>query len=150
MTRRATRFPAWMLLLVAAGLLLALLAQSFVTIAPKASPVSAQAVNLHGIGFAKGCDTPKNAGDQYVCGFLVANTIQLDTAGDTMLITSIVDVVHGSAGDTTSGNLLPTRTVALYSGGAQCYSDVARTMPVPQGGTGSVVCVIPSGGTVLF
>jgi len=112
--------------------------------------IQAQAVNTHGIGFAKGCNGPVNAGDEYVCGFIIANTTQLDTAGDTLRVTSLVDVVHGAGGDVTSPNLLPTRIIAAYSGGAQCYSDAAATVPVLPGSSGAVVCVLPSGGAVAF
>jgi len=140
----------WLLLLAAAGLLAALFAQSFVTVGLKAPVAGAQAVNLHGIGFAKGCDGPVNPGDQYTCGFLIANTTQLDTAGDTMEVTSLVDVVHGAAGDVTSPDLLPTRTIAAYFGGAQCYADDAQTILVPVGGTGSTVCVLPSNSSVAL
>ena len=34
----------------------------------------------HGIGFAKGCDAPVDVGDPYNCGYLIANTEQLDNA----------------------------------------------------------------------
>ena len=112
--------------------------------------IEAQTVNTHGIGFAKGCNGPVNPGEEYVCGFIIANTTQLDTAGDTLRVTSLVDVVHGAAGDVTSPNLLPTRIIAAYSGGAQCYADAGATVPVPPGSAGSVVCVLPSGGAVAF
>jgi hypothetical protein len=149
---RSYRIRGWMVLLALAGLLLALMAQAAtISISPSARPASAQAVNTHGIGFAKGCDSPiAAAGDPYNCGFLIANTALLDTAGDTMRVTQLTDVVHTAAGPIASGDLLPTRTIAAYTGGAQCYSDAAATIPVLVGGTGAVVCIIPSGGAVAF
>jgi hypothetical protein len=118
---------------------------------PVVMPVGAQAVNTHGIGFAKGCDSPiAAAGDPYNCGFLIANGINIDTAGDTLEVTSLTDVVHTAGGDVVSGQLLDTRIVASYVGGAQCYSDVAQTVPVLIGQTGSVVCVLPTNSAVAF
>jgi hypothetical protein len=141
MTRRTFLLP---LALAGALVALAALAVTSLTIAQEA--------NLHGIGFAKGCNGPVNPGDEYTCGFLIANTEQLDTAGDTLEVTSLTDVVHGAGGDVASGELLASRVVAIngYAGGAQCYSNAAQTVPVPEGGTGSVVCVLPTNSAVAF
>jgi hypothetical protein len=96
------------------------------------APVVAQSVGTHGIGFAKGCDSPVNVGDPYNCGFLIANTILLDTHRDTLTVDSLTDVVHAFNGDIPSGELLPTRTIAAYSDGATCVT--AANVFVPVGG----------------
>ncbi len=151
----------WLLLLVAAGLLAALFAQSFMTVGLKATPASAQAVNTHGIGFAKGCDAPVDVGDEYNCGYLIANTPNLDTAGDTLTVSALSDVVHAASGDVLSpgaalpaphvgGNLLPSLEIAAYGGGAACYADAAQTDALLVGESGAVICVLPSGGFVVF
>src|SRR4051794_6198135 len=50
----------------------------------------------HGMGFAKGCDSPVSVGDPYRCFFVLTNTI--DQSGDTITVTSITDVVTSAAG----------------------------------------------------
>ena len=71
MTGRTSRAHRWVLLALMGGLLAALF--------PGTQRVEAQVPSTHGIGFAKGCDSPVNAGDAYRCGFLIANTTLLDT-----------------------------------------------------------------------
>lgn len=98
------------------------------------SPWSASGVvaPVHGIGFAKGCNGPTDVGSQYTCHFVINNNS--DTAGDTLTITSIVDVVHATAGDVTSANLLPTATLG-FTGGASCNG-------------GQTLCTLPSGASI--
>jgi hypothetical protein len=103
----------------------------------------------HGMGFAKGCDSPVSVGDPYRCFFVLTNTI--DQSGDTITTTSITDVVTSAAGpQPASANLLPLLPVVGYSGGAQCFADAGQTVPVPVGGTGAVVCVTPPDAEIVF
>src|SRR3989337_2451188 len=67
----------------------------------------ASAVDVHGIGFSKGCVTPTMVGNPYTCTFSVQNSIPTDTAGDTLTFTSIVDVVHANPSDVSSGDIIP-------------------------------------------
>jgi hypothetical protein len=87
---------------------------------------------LHGIALAKGCASPIVIGQLYTCDVLTINNV--DTAGDTLTITSIIDVVHAGAGDQTSANLLPGLSLTL-SGGATC--SVGQTM-----------CTLPAGASI--
>jgi len=90
------------------------------------------ALPLHGIALAKGCTSPIVTGQLYTCDVLTINNV--DTAGDTLTITSIVDVVHAGAGDQTSGNLLPGLSLIL-SGGATCS-------------IGQLICTLPAGASI--
>jgi hypothetical protein len=74
--------------LAVSGALIAILALS-ASLVPAAV---GQAVGTHGIGFAKGCDSPVNVGGPYNCGFLVANSPLIDSHGDDLTITSLTDV----------------------------------------------------------
>src|SRR5262245_47380673 len=56
----------------------------------------------HGISLTKGCVSPTQIGQPYVCTFSVRNT--LDEAQDTLTINSLVDVVQAQGGDVRSGN----------------------------------------------
>ena len=78
---------------------------------------------VHGIGFAKGCNSPTTVGAPYVCHFVILNNS--DTAGDTLTINSIVDTVHPTAGDVVSANLLPS-AVLTFTGLASC--NVGQTL----------------------
>src|SRR5438270_11210940 len=62
----------------------------------------ADASPLHGIGFFKGCATPTQVGQKTRCDFTITNSFDPDI----LTVTSIVDVVHGGAGDDNSGNIL--------------------------------------------
>jgi hypothetical protein len=153
MTDRTYKLPNWWV--IAATLtLLAMLVSLVLGAGPNGTPAKAQAVGTHGIGFAKGCDSPVNVGDPYNCGFLVANTNLLDTHGDTLTIDSLTDVVHAApdathpTGDFPSGEILNTRIIAGYSGGATCV-DAANVL-VPVGGTGAVLCTLPTGSAIAF
>lgn len=137
--------PTWLLLTLSAGLLLVLVAMAM---SNPITPVGAQAVPTHGIGFAKGCDAPVNVGDPYNCGFLVANTPLLDQHGDTLTVTSLTDVVHAFDGDIPSGEILNTRTIAAYTDGAVCLD--AANNPIAVGGTGAVICILPTNSAVAF
>lgn len=94
----------------------------------------AQAAELHGISFLKGCNSPTIVGEPYICTFQAQNTV--DTAHDTLTITSVVDVVHAVGGDVTSPNLLPTATLTL-AGGATCN-------------VGQTLCTLPFGSSATF
>lgn len=139
--------------IVLVGALVAMMAGLAVT-------TSAQSVGTHGISFAKGCDSPLNVGDAYNCGYLLFNSIVVDTHGDTITVTALSDVVHAAGGDIlspgpaapghTGGNLMPALSIAAYSGGAQCFSDNPPVTPVLLNGTGSQICVLPTGSFVIF
>ena len=100
---------------------------------------------LHGITFLKGCDTPKNVGQSYVCTFQAINTV--DGAHDTLKITSVTDVVHAFDGNVPSsvslpsttppGNMLQAPTVVTLAGGATCDA-------------GQATCTIPWLASVTF
>ncbi len=80
---------------------------------------TALAADFHGIGFTKGCQTPVDVGQPYECAYQVLNVV--DTAHDTLTITSIVDTVHSAGGDVSSGNLLDlTGATLTLTGGATC------------------------------
>jgi hypothetical protein len=96
-------------------------------------PVAAQAP-LHGIGLAKGCETPTPIGDSYTCSFIIGNSPVFDTALDTLTITNLVDVVHAAGGDVTSPNLLPGSTLVL-GGGATCNA-------------GQTLCTLPPNSSI--
>ncbi|MGD0764715.1 MAG: hypothetical protein ABR978_00195 [Dehalococcoidia bacterium] len=97
------------------------------------SSTSGQAAELHGISFLKGCNSPTVVGQPYICTFQAQNTV--DTAHDTLTITSVVDIVHAFAGDVTSTNLLPTPTTLTLGGGATCN-------------VGQTLCTLPFGASV--
>jgi hypothetical protein len=101
------------------------------------SSQSARAEDLHGIGFVKGCNSPTVVGSPYICTFQAINSV--DTAHDTLTITSVVDVVHSGSGDVTSGNLLLTPTVLTAGGGATCVQGaVVTTCTLPYGSSVSL------------
>ena len=110
--------------------------------------IEAQDTPLHGIAFAKGCESPITVGDPYTCVYAVRNLLEVDTAGDTLTFNGLADTVFASPLPVNSGNILPTLTVALYNGGATCVD--SNNVLVPQGGSGAVLCTLPSGGGVLF
>ena len=85
----------------------------------------------HGLAVVKGCDSPTTVGQKTSCGFGIYNN-QGDP--DTLTITSLVDVVHGAAGDDNSGNIL-SQLDLVFSGGASCN-------------VGQTVCTIPVGGSI--
>ncbi len=97
---------------------------------------STEAANeLHGIALLKGCDSPTNVGEAYICTFQAENVV--DTQHDTLTITSLVDVVHAHAGDVTSGDLLLPPTVLTLGGGATCDA-------------GQTICTLPFNASVTL
>jgi hypothetical protein len=88
---------------------------------------------LHGISFAKGCDTPTVVGDKYRCHFEITNN--LDQGPDTLTITSLVDVVHAHPVDVNSGNVLSTLTLG-FTGGASCNAT-------------QTLCTLPPGSSIF-
>src|SRR5262249_2277740 len=91
---------------------------------------SAQAQCLHGVGTNKNCLGPR--GDAFVLrGETITNTISVanfDTCGDAIRVDSIIDVVHHSAGDVTSPNLLasPVTLPALGNSTQVSFSDTVQ------------------------
>ena len=146
-----------------AGLLLAALAQTGAAVpgaeAQVPPPTNTPVGPAHGMGFAKGCDSPRNVGQSYDCFYVLTNT--LDQAGDTTTVSALSDVVFASGGNVPSpgaalppphvgGDLLPALTIQTYLNGAQCYAGPGQTNPVPIGGSGSNLCVTPPTGFVQF
>jgi hypothetical protein len=127
------------------------------------APAGAQVEIAHGIGMAKGCDPNVNVGDPYSCFYLISNTPLLDTAGDTLELNFLTDVVHTATGDVKSpgtvppntdsggmhvgGNILGNLTIESYTGPAQCFNGAA---PLSAGDTGATVCVLQSNSDVRF
>ena len=100
------------------------------------SPSARADTEVHGIGFAKGCNSPTIEGESYICTFMAVNNI--DTQHDTLTISSVVDVVLTGSGYVTSGNLLATATPTT-SGAAFCTGSPTITS-----------CTIPFGDSVTF
>src|SRR6187549_271948 len=86
----------------------------------------ATAAPVHGIGFFKGCQSPTDVFSKTRCNFTVTNL----SDPDNVQVTSLVDVVHGAAGDDNSGNILSS-LVLSFSGGASCnVNQTVCTLPV--------------------
>src|SRR4051794_37874537 len=81
---------------------------------PFAASAPAQSAQ-HGITFVKGCQPETVVLQKTMCDFGVHN----DFDPDTLQIVSIVDVVHGGAGDDNSGNILSQLQLS-FEGGATC------------------------------
>jgi hypothetical protein len=151
MTSRTGRLRGWLSLAVAGGLLTAMALVVGLSMAQEIA---------HGFGLAKGCTDTVNVGEPYTCFYLLSNTPLLDTAGDTLTITALSDVVHAAAGDVPSpgtvvtghigGNLLPTLVIESYVGGAVCYVGPGQTNPIAVGGSGATLCVLPTNSSVRF
>ena len=75
----------------------------------------------HGIGFTKGCASPVKIGDPYSCSFSIRNN--LDEAEDTLTINGLVDVVHSSGGNVSSGNIFSTVKLDSCSTSTASVSD---------------------------
>jgi|GEM_PF-5421632 len=88
----------------------------------------------HGINMQWNCPQSIQGGQALGCGIKVSNNI--DTAHDTIEITSAVFVVKSAGGDISSGNLLPTITLKL-NGGASCNED-------------QTLCTLPYGSSIYF
>jgi hypothetical protein len=151
------------LVVIPLALLLLVLALAWTGGAPGAEaqvpPTNTPVGPAHGMGFAKGCDSPRNVGQSYDCFYVLTNS--LDQAGDTVTVTALSDVIHTANGNVLSpgaalppphvgGNLLPALTIQLYLNGAQCYAGPGQTNPVPVGGSGANLCVTPPTGFVQF
>ncbi len=99
---------------------------------------------FHGIGFGKGCESPTAIGAPYKCGYVVLNTV--DTAHDTLRITSLVDVVHSAGGDVTSPNIISLVDI-VSTGGATCSGGSGSgTSADPYHGV--TECLLPFGSTL--
>jgi len=84
--------------------------------------MSAQAqTKFHGISFLKGAEGPIVVGEPYNSAYLISNTV--DTAHDTLRVTSLVDTVLAAGGDAVSGNLLTILTWNLNAGSPAAYWD---------------------------
>jgi len=88
----------------------------------------AQIPAFHGISFLKGAESPVEVGSPYLAAFVISNTV--DTAHDTLHISSLIDTVHASGGDVVSGNILSSLTWT-FSGGAHFEGSV---LVLPFGG----------------
>src|SRR5215208_3087930 len=90
---------------------------------------SALADDFHGIAVAKQCTSPVKIGDPYTCQVQVLNVV--DTAGDTLRVTGLSDVVHSAGGNVATGNILPS-TGLVFTGAVTCT-----------GGTGTGTAIDP-------
>jgi len=92
---------------------------------------------VHGIGLAKGCQSPTKVGDPYLCLYVITNN--QDTAHDSLTFNSVVDTVQAFGGGVSQGNILSSLTWHL-SGGAFCDG-------IPVNGSGQVTsggkCTLP-------
>src|SRR4051794_24169954 len=86
---------------------------------------AAGADGLHGIGLSKGCvSAPGNpsgvtrVGQAYTCNYNIVNSAFIDSSGDKLTISSLVDTIQTSPA-TTSGNILHDGQL-VASGGATC------------------------------
>ncbi|OGY24541.1 MAG: hypothetical protein A2126_00390 [Candidatus Woykebacteria bacterium GWB1_45_5] len=74
---------------------------------------------LHGIGISSGCANPTRGGQPLVCFVSLQNTGVTDTAHDTLMVRSLVQVIHAASGDISSGNIIPLVTAPIiFTGGA--------------------------------
>src|SRR5436190_16058579 len=105
---------------------------------PLATPGNAQEPPpQHGIAFLKGCQSPRSVGQKTLCDFSIVNSIDPDT----LTITSIVDVVHSSPTDDSTGNILADLQFE-FTGGAHCNdTDPVPTIP-------RTVCTLPPGSSI--
>jgi hypothetical protein len=108
----------------------------------------AQTTALHGISVSKGCISPTMVGAPYTCSYSVSNSPSVDTALDTLTFNGVTDTVNANPLPIASGNILSSLTIASYSGGATCVNGANALVPV--GGTGAVLCTLPSGSSVTF
>ena len=65
----------------------------------------------HGISLTKGCDSPTQIGQPYVCTYSFRNVT--DEAQDTLVVTGLTDIVHAQTGDVNSGNVLPSLRLVI-------------------------------------
>ncbi len=91
-----------------------------------AVPLVAQPACFHGIDLQKSATSPVEIGSPYEVAFLIEND---ELAEDTLMVTSLVDTVHASGGDTDSGNILASLTWT-FTGTA---SMVGNNMVLPPG-----------------
>ena len=118
-----------------------------------ASPAAVEAQGNHGIGTAKGCQSPVKVGDPLNCSIVVRNNQDTGTgalgSADTLTVLSVVDWVCtdvappgciGGAGNPNSGNIIQTVTKA-FTGGSSCGVD-----------PGDMVykCTLPPNSTIAF
>src|SRR5262245_10883444 len=111
------------------------------------------------MGFAKGCDSPRDVGQTYDCFYVLTNT--LDQAGDTITVSALSDVVHAASGNVLSpggalppphagGDLLPALTIQTYLNGAQCFAGPGQPTPAPAGARGPPLRATPPPAFVQF
>ena len=97
----------------------------------------ANAAVVHGIGFTKGCLTPTVIGQKTKCNFTFLNNV--DTAHDTLTISSLVDVVTDAAGGAqSSGNILSSLDLTFTVGGGG----------LPTCSPGQTSCALPWGSKI--
>jgi hypothetical protein len=95
----------------------------------------------HGIGFTKGCTSPTKIGDPYTCSYTVRNN--LDDAGDTLTINSLVDTVHTAAsGDVSSGEIIGAVKIVAILGATCVASSGDGSVGNPY--TGVTSCTLPA------
>src|SRR5215212_619512 len=104
----------------------------------------------HGLSVTKGCTSPVKIGDAYTCSFSIRNV--LDAAHDTMTVTGLVDTVHASGGDVSSGDLFSSLKLEFVQGTAvappSCIGGSgAGTDASPY--TGATKCTLPFGSRLV-
>jgi len=93
------------------------------------------------VTFAKSCVSPVMVTDPYTCQFSIGNS-----AGNTLRVSSLVDVVHAAGGDVTSVNILPILQL-VFTGSVACSNGSgAGTTANPNHSATS--CLIPSGASI--
>jgi len=103
-----------------------------------------QSVAFHGIIFTKDCASPAVVLAPYSCSYSAVNNV--DTAGDTLRISSLNDQVHAIAGDINSGNILPSVRL-VFTGPVACSGGSgAGTSASPY--VGATACLLPFGTSI--
>lgn len=95
----------------------------------------------HGASIAKGCDTPKDAGDTASCSIVVGYN---DAAGDTISIDEVWDV-QDFGGDNVRVPVAGSLPISAISGNTTCT--VAGSLPCKIGPAGSTLNGLPGAGT---
>src|SRR5215208_8023100 len=105
---------------------------------------SALADDFHGIAVAKQCTSPVKIGDPYTCQVQVLNVV--DTAGDTLRVTGLSDVVHSAGGNVATGNILPS-TGLVFTGAVVCTGGTGTGTSLDPY-IGATSCLLPFGSSI--
>ena len=119
----------------AIGVIVAVAAGATLMIAGAANDVQ------HGIGLTKGCNSPTQINDPYVCTYAIFNIF--DQAHDTLTINSLVDVVHSAGGDVSSLNAFSSLRFEIGAGTPTCNGTGTGTPADPF--VNATSCTMPFG-----